>query len=211
MPELHPAEETLLEHASGRLVRHLRPLVEAHLDLCPACRAAVADLASPGGAMLRGVAGPEPSPGCWSRLLARLDEPAPAASLPPGVPLPPSALAELPGGVQRSWGGLFTRGARFFVLDRDPVRDSLLGLAHMPGGRRFPRHTHLGFEHSVVLAGGYEDESGTFDVGDFGVYPPGSDHGPDTLEGEPCWILFSVERPVRFHGWRGLAQRLAGG
>jgi putative transcriptional regulator len=210
MPELHPAEETLLDHASGRLGRHLRPVVEAHLDLCSACRTTVAALAVPGGELLRRVDGPPPSTSCWSRLLARLDEPPSAPSLPPGAPVPPAAQAELTGGVQRSWGGFFTRGARFFVLDVDREGESILGMAQMPGGRRFPRHTHLGYEHSVVLAGGYRDESGTFEEGDFGVCPPGSDHGPDTLEGEPCWILFCLERPVRFHGWRGLLQRLAG-
>lgn len=162
MPELHPAEETLLDHASGRLGRHLRPVVEAHLDLCPTCRTTVAALAVPGGELLRRVDGPPPSTSCWSRLLARLDEPPSAPSLPPGAPVPPAAQAELTGGVQRSWGGFFTRGARFFVLDVDREGESILGMAQMPGGRRFPRHTHLGYEHSVVLAGGYRDESGTF-------------------------------------------------
>ena len=209
MPELHPAEETLLDHASGRTSRHLRPLIEAHLELCPTCRSAVADLASPGGVFLRAAAGPSPSPSCWNRLLARLDDAVAEVSLP--APLPLAARAELPCGVTTSWGGFYTRGARFFVLEHDRTRDSLLGMARMPGGRRFPRHTHLGFEHSVVLAGGYRDENGTFEVGDWEVCPPGSEHGPDTLEGEACWILFTVERPVRFHGWRGVLQRFAGG
>ena len=212
MPELHPDPTLLLDHACGRLPRHLRPLVEAHADLCPECRAALGELAVPGGELLAEAPDATPPPALWSRLEAALDaERRRVSRLPSGAPIPPAALAELPARVQASWGGLFARGARFFVLDRDERRDSILGLAFMPGGRRFPRHTHHGFEHAVVLAGGYEDESGSYDVGDFAAYAPESDHGPSTFEGEACWILFTIEQPVRFHGWRGFLQRVAGG
>jgi putative transcriptional regulator len=78
----------------------------------------------------------------------------------------------------------------------------------MPGGRRFPRHLHLGSEQATVLAGGYEDERGSFEAGDYVEYERGSEHGPDTLDGDPCWILFRLEGKVRFRGWRGLIQRL---
>lgn len=210
MPEFHPAGETLLEHAAGRLSRHLRPIVEAHLELCPRCQEEFSALAAPGGEALREIAPERPALGLWERLASRLDEPEPKRSLPREAPLPAAARAELPAKVQSRWGGLFARGAEFLVLDRDEQAQSMLCLAHMPGGRVFPRHAHLGFEHSVVLSGGYADETGQFEVGDFGVYPPGSEHGPNTLEGEDCWILFAIEKPVRFAGWRGVLQRLFG-
>jgi putative transcriptional regulator len=78
----------------------------------------------------------------------------------------------------------------------------------MPGGKVFPRHEHRGFEHAVVLAGGYEDERGSFVAGDYAIYEPGSEHGPHTLDGDDCWILFRLGGPVRFHGWRGAIQRI---
>jgi len=210
MCELHPAEDLLVDHVAGRLARYLRPLVEAHLDLCPSCRDLVAGMSVPGGSVLCALPGVPPAVGLWLRLEARLDEQPPARGLPAEMPLPPAARAELPCCVESRWGGFFTRGAEFFVLERDPARDSVVGLAHMRGGRVFPRHAHTGFEHSVVLSGGYADETGQYEPGDFGVYPPGSAHGPNTLEGEDCWILFCVEHPVRFAGWRGVLQRLFG-
>ena len=39
----------------------------------------------------------------------------------------------------------------------------------MPGGLVFPRHEHRGFEHAVVLSGGYEDERGEFVAGDYSI------------------------------------------
>jgi putative transcriptional regulator len=97
------------------------------------------------------------------------------------------------------------------VLHDDAARGVKLMIGRMPPGKVFPRHEHLGFEQMVVLAGGYDDERGEFVAGDYAVYEPGSAHGPQTLDGDDCWILFRIDGPVRFRGWRGLVQRLAGG
>lgn len=96
------------------------------------------------------------------------------------------------------------------MLLEDAHSKSLLCLGEMPGGRRFPRHEHLGFEQVTVLAGGYSDERGEFVAGDYAAYEPGSVHGPDTLDGDPCWTLFRLDGKVRFAGWRGRLQRIFG-
>jgi len=57
---------------------------------------------------------------------------------------------------------------------------------------------------------GYADERGEFLAGDYAVYEPGSVHGPDTLDGDPCWTLFRLDGKVRFGGWRGALQRIFG-
>lgn len=205
---MHPPSETLLAHASGHLDRALRVVLEAHLDHCAACRAEVAAVSAPGGWAL-GALPRQPAPDAlWTKLAARLDSAPAADPIPASVPLPLAARRELvPGGRVRWWRPLL-RGARLAVLDRDDERGVALAVAHMPGGRVFPRHRHLGFEHAVVLAGGYEDERGAFVAGDFAIYEPGSEHGPHTLDGDDCWILFRLEGRVRFRGWRGALQRL---
>ena len=160
--------------------------------------------------MLSGASGAQRAPDpLWERLEARLGEASMPASVPASVPLPPSARLELPpGGGRLRWFSPLLRGARIAILSEDPATGASLALAHMPGGLVFPRHAHTGFEHAVVLAGGYEDERGSFTAGDFAIYEPGSQHGPHTLDGDDCWILFRLGGPVRFAGWRGAVQRL---
>jgi len=208
---MHPPTETLVAHVSGHLDAALRVVVEAHLDLCPSCRGELAALAEPGGRFLAEAPEVPPSESLWARLASRIEAPAPADPIPPSVPLPPAARAELPEAWSRlRWRRPFLRGARLAVLAADPATGVSLALAHMPGGRVFPRHEHRGFEHAVVLAGGYEDERGSFVAGDFAIYEPGSEHGPHTLDGDDCWILFRLEGTVRFRGWRGALQSLFG-
>jgi len=216
---MHPPSESLVAHASGHLDPALRVVVEAHLDLCPACRAELASLSAPGGWLLaaasgvsaRGGAGRPAADPLWEKLEARLGEASEPVAIPASVPLPPSARLELPpGGPRLRWWSPALRGARIAILQEDRATGASLALAHMPGGRVFPRHAHTGFEHAVVLAGGYEDERGSFTAGDFAIYEPGSEHGPHTLDGDDCWILFRLGGPVRFAGWRGALQRLFG-
>jgi putative transcriptional regulator len=212
---MHPPTETLVAHASGHLDPALRVVIEAHLDLCSTCRAELAASAAPGGWLLaRGVAptgasAESSADPLWERLEARLGEAWAPAPVPASVPLPAAARLELEPGARRlRWWSPMLRGARIAILQEDPATGTSLALAHMPGGRVFPRHRHTGFEHAVVLAGGYEDEKGSFTAGDFAIYEPGSEHGPHTLDGDDCWILFRLGGPVRFEGWRGTLQRL---
>jgi len=214
---MHPSTETLIAHASGHHDPALRVVLEAHLDLCPSCRAELAASAAPGGWLLAGATAPAaPARGraadpLWEKLEARLGEEASAvpAPLPLSVPLPVAARLELqPGAKRLRWWRPLLRGARLAILQEDRATGVRLAIAHMPGGKVFPRHRHVGFEHAVVLAGGYEDERGSFTAGDFAIYEPGSEHGPHTLDGDDCWILFRIDAPVRFRGWRGALQRL---
>jgi putative transcriptional regulator len=100
------------------------------------------------------------------------------------------------------------RGARMAVLAHDPAAHSILLIGHMPPRRTFPRHLHLGPEDIAVLTGGYEDDRGHYEAGEYSAYEPGSSHEPVTEAGEPCWTLTRLEKPNRFFGWHGLLMRL---
>lgn len=216
-PKHHPDEDLLLDFAGGQLDAAQRVLLEAHFAFCPPCTESVGALTDLGGRALAAVAGPAPPPKVWERIASRLQ----LASDDPlaGLPMPPAARHELPplAGPLR-WNRLpLTGGGRLASLWTDagpgpapnPAHRADLLVVQFPPGRRFPYHRHLGGEEVTVLAGGYRDLLGPFDAGDFGAYPPGSEHGPVTDDDEPCWILTRVAGGVRFTGWRGLLQRLA--
>lgn len=211
---MHPSEELLLAVASGQADLPHRVLVEGHLDGCAACRTLMKEISAVGAALLEGVPEMPIPPGLWESLMAKIDalprEPPPRKTL-AGIPLPESALRELPdlqspGDIH--WYRLPLRGARLAHLLRDPFTGSALLLGHMPPRRVFPEHVHLGPEDVLVLAGGYEDPFGTFEAGAFTSYAPGSSHGPLTEPDEECWILTRLEQPNLFTGWRGWVQKL---
>lgn len=206
----HPQDETLLDLAASQLDRPHRLVLEAHLEHCAICRQRVGELATPGGWWLEQLPCEAPSRGLWEKLERRVAVPPPADVFAPQLPLPASLRQELVGVRRPRWWSLGLNGGRVTVLFEDAVSKSLLCLGEMPGGRRFPRHEHLGFEQVTVLAGGYADERGEFVAGDYQSYEPGSVHGPDTLDGDPCWTLFRLDGKVRFAGWRGRLQRLLG-
>jgi len=207
----HPDDEILTDLASSQLDRPLRLVLEAHLERCADCRRRVAELSGPGGWWLEQLPAEAPSPDLWDRLERQIGTPPAADPFAPHLPLPASLRQELAGQAKPRWWPFFLNGGRVTVLLEDPGTKARLCLGEMPGGRRFPRHEHLGWEHATVLAGGYCDERGEFVSGDYQCYEPGTEHGPDTLDGDPCWTLFRLEGKVRFEGWRGVVQRLFGG
>lgn len=206
----HPQDESLLDFAASQLDRPHQLVLEAHLQHCAACRVRVGELAAPGGWWLEQLPSEAPSSELWEKLERRLAAPTPVDSFAADLPLPLSLRLELAGQPRSRWWSMLLNGGRVTVLLEDAISKSLLCLGEMPGGRRFPRHEHLGFEQVTVLAGGYTDERGEFVAGDYAVYEPGSAHGPDTLDGDPCWTLFRLDGKVRFAGWRGVLQRIFG-
>jgi putative transcriptional regulator len=209
---MHPPEETLLSLASGEADLALRATVEGHLDSCPSCRATVSELTLAGGALLRGLpAAPLPED-LWRQVLARVAPGAPVPDPLAALPLPAGTRGELPPRTRElRWQSAWTPGARYAMLSHDRVTGSLLLVGHMPPGRGFPRHLHPGREDVLILNGGYEDDRGRYEAGEYTVYEPGSEHRPVTEPGEECWILLRLEAPVRFLGWRGGLQRLLAG
>jgi putative transcriptional regulator len=210
---MHPPEETLLAFASGQADLPHRVMVEEHLDRCAPCCGALHEITAAGGALLAGLSPVPPPEGLWEELRRRIENAAPGrpATALPGMPLSTGARRELPADVEVRWRRTLARGARYAVLARDPFTGGVLLVGHMPPGRFFPRHRHAGREDTLVLAGGYADEWGRHDAGQYAVYPPGSQHRPLTDAGEECWVLARLERPNRLLGWRGWLERLLEG
>jgi putative transcriptional regulator len=207
----HPASDLLLSFATGRADLPHRVMLEAHLAGCADCRAAVAEMSAPGGTLLRGLPGAPLSAGLWGRLRERIAETPIPQHVPPllaGLPLPAAALAELPPIHRLHWRWGFVRGGRLTALVRDPATHSHLLIGYSPPQRTFPRHLHVGPEDIVVLTGGYEDEAGHYEAGEYASYEPGTIHQPVVVPGETCWTLTRLETPNRLFGWQGLAQRL---
>ena len=77
-------------------------------------------------------------------------------------------------------------------------------------GARIPRHTHAGGEYTLVVAGGFTDERGSFGPGDAVFNGPDDFHQPVGDEGEICFALAIRDGGLHFTAMLGFVQRLLG-
>ena len=207
-PTHHPSEDHWLDYAAGQIEPATRTLLDAHLSFCEACRF-TASRASEAGARMLAEAQLDPAPqGLLAGILARLKSPEAPRVNGEALPLPKALWPLLPDLGKASWRGALTPGFRFLQVLQDG--GSGLYLIHMEAGHPFPRHGHSGLERSLVLLGGLRDEQGILEAGDFEEAAADHVHTPVALEDEDCWLLASLDGDIRFKGWRGVIQRMAG-
>ena len=193
----HPGEELLLDYASGAADEGLALIVATHLWFCAGCRRTVALAEAVGGALMEETA-PLAS-GALEAVLARLGEqPAEAASA-PSKDGTPSPLRPYLGGDLTAvrWRRMGPNLAFANLLRRGRTRVRLLKGA--PGADT-GAHGHGGLEYTLVLAGGFTDETGAYAPGDLQVATPGMVHNPVADPGEPCINLAMTTAPLRFTG-----------
>ncbi len=94
-------------------------------------------------------------------------------------------------------------GGRVAIVQKDPATGASLNLACLPGGRSTPVHDHQGLECALVLCGALQDGPAHLHAGDWIAHDPGHIHSPTADPGAECWALITLERPIRFAGWRG--------
>ncbi len=199
-PSHHPPLDLLAAHTAGWLAEDQSLLVASHLELCPACRSEEAALEKLGGELLEGaVDDAPPSASLLDAVLRRLDEPVPPSAPPPALPafladLPiPTVLHRYLADVRR-WS-LLLPGIQEIAL---PVEGARLrcSLLRFKPGVLLPRHGHGGRELSLVLQGGFDDQSDAGDrvflPGDLSCQDPEDDHEVRIHE-EGCLVVFARE------------------
>lgn len=81
-------------------------------------------------------------------------------------------------------------------------------------GQKMPRHSHVGSEITLVLRGGFSDETGHFRRGDVAVADEHLDHVPVADDGEECVCFAVLDAPLRLTGrigrWLNAPIRLLG-
>ena len=193
----HPDEELLLSYASGAADEAFALVVATHLAFCPQCRRTVFALERTGGAMLSALAPAAMRDGALEKTLARLDEPARelARPVPGGDMRVPEPLRSYVGSLDRSWLPLGPGVAHRPLLKRGKTAVRLIRA--LPGAS-VPVHSHEGRELTLVLTGGFHDETGQFGPGDLESATAETRHQPVADPGDVCINLALTDAPLRF-------------
>ena len=207
MVKHHPPADFLTEYAAGVLPMAQSACVAAHLSYCQRCRHIVERLEDIGGAHFEQL---DPQPvgdSMLDRVLARLDDPEPLR-----YARSEASDDRLPGLLDRLINGDYadlawkrvTQSLSISYLKTGDL-DHEFALYRIAEGGRIPEHTHGGSEMTLVLSGGFSDESGEYHPGDFIVREGWDKHTPVALEGEECICLAVLDAPLRFtrlrHRW----------
>jgi putative transcriptional regulator len=205
-PRHHPDQTQLITYASGELQEPLALIVATHLALCPDCRGDVARFETLGGMLLEDLppaglnrtgidlsrAAAEDAPPCAGNAVVPESE---GAMLP--EPLRSYVRADA-GRVKRRKGGLLSE--RRLLTDYPGFRTVLIRIR---AGAAMPRHTHEGHEHTLVLSGGFVDQSGHYTRGDVAFADATVDHRPVADSGGDCLCLAVMDAPLRLTGFPG--------
>ena len=198
----HPEEELVLAWSAGSLDPALTLIVATHLHFCPQCRARAALGDAVGGALLEQAAPAPLAPDALAKTLARLDAPAPPLQA-SNDNTPPPLRAFL--GRDLSSVRWRAMGPRLAYVNLYRKGDLALRLLRGSPGSAVGDHSHDGQEYTLVLQGGYRDETGAYGPGDFQMASGEVTHDPVAdLDGD-CINLSVTTGRLRF---RSLGQTL---
>lgn len=200
----HPEQDILLAHAAGRLDPAMALLVATHLHFCGQCRDDVMLGEAMGGALLAQAEPVALAADALAKVMALLD--APMAQIRPVASndnTPPPLRAFL--GRDLSTVRWRSMGPRLGYRTLYRRGGTTLRLLRGAPGSDVGAHTHRGAEYTLVLRGGYRDETGDYGPGDFQMASGDVTHNPIADPGEDCINLALTTDRLRF---RSAAQNL---
>jgi putative transcriptional regulator len=196
----------LLDYASGALPEGPALAVATSLALDPAARARYRTMEAAGGVLLGDLPPAPLSDTLLAATLRRLDQSAPEVPVLPDAEtrrlLPAPLWRYVPDGLSSlrwtRWGGAVQEA----VL---PLGDSghRAMLLRIKAGNGVLQHDHTGPEYTVVLSGGFSDETGHYGPGSLQLCDGSVTHTPVADPGQDCVCLGVLSAPIRITGLMG--------
>jgi putative transcriptional regulator len=202
----HPDDDLLLACATGALDMPMALIVKAHLSFCARCRNTVALAENVGGVLLNTIAPVPLAADALAATMARLgaqDVRTPIAGSNDNTPAPLRAFLgrDLS---QVGWRKLGPSLGYVTLYRKGPLAMRLLRGAP---GSDVGRHSHHGMEYTLVLRGGFTDETGSYGPGDFQSASPDVAHNPVADQDGDCINLSVTTNSLRFDG---MVQKIVG-
>ena len=187
----------LLDYATGALSLPLEVLVETHLAMNEDSAKTMNMLMRLGGVLLEDSEPVSLSEGALENVLKAIEDDEESAALDTrrldtNSGFLPRPIADyIPNSDHASWRriglGLFECDV---VFDVDQGRAKFYRIAP---GTAVPSHTHTGTEVTLVLEGGFTDETGSYGPGDIAVQEEGCEHKPVADNDGEC-LVFAINQ-----------------
>ena len=198
-PAHHPSEELLLAYAAGAADEATGLILATHLSYCAACRRRSREMEAMGGSLLQELSPVPMSSGALDAALRKLDgvQPFERAARPVSKDGTPAVLRAYIGGdlADVRWRQVGPQLAYLPLLRRGAVSARLL--RGSPGAET-GAHRHAGLEYTLVLKGGFSDETGRYAPGDLQVMEGNMRHNPVADPGEDCINLAVTTGRLKF-------------
>ena len=136
----------------------------------------------------------------FARIMQRCEQSEPVPVQPHHIPRDPlqkllgAPLEDLP------WKRQLRDVSVYDLSDRFPEQSERIVLQKLHAGGRAPTHTHQGEETTLVLQGGFTDNRGVFEAGDFVLLDSSVEHQPVALHGEDCVTFSILSAPLKLTG-----------
>jgi putative transcriptional regulator len=185
-------ERLVAQYATGALGSGMNVLMACLLTMRPELRREYEQMTALQGAFLDDADQIEMSANSLEQILGQLSE----EDVQPEAPTPADINADLPSPLRAilsneieniRWRFLYpgVRQARLKIGGRDED----IKLLKIKPGKAAPRHTHDGFEATLVLRGAFRDEGKLFVRGDVAIANGRVDHRPRAEGDEDCYCL----------------------
>jgi len=204
MANYHPDTRLLNEYSSGTLPLAQSVCVSLHLNYCDQCRRAHQRLQQLGSALFEEMAPQQVDDSLLRTVMSRLDSEAQPLSYQsmPASDAPPPLIQRLMRGDYEDLGwDKVTSNVRISRLRTGDV-DNEFALYHIKAGASIPKHTHKGTELTLVLEGGFSDEEGHYEVGDFIMRDAEHRHSPTATRDRDCICIGVLDAPIKFTDWK---------
>ena len=195
----------LLDYATGALSRPLEILVETHLAMNEESSQSMRMLMQLGGILLEDCEPVSLSEGALENVMSQLgrydtDTTKDSAKIHSHNEWLPRPVANyVPSAdCKKSW-----RRAGIGIMEADIDFGETGGQAkiyRIAPGTAVPIHTHTGAEVTLVLSGGFTDETGSYGPGDISIQEAGGEHQPVADDDGECIVYAVNEGQIRLTG-----------
>ncbi|PLW69310.1 ChrR family anti-sigma-E factor [Pseudohalioglobus lutimaris] len=205
MINYHPDTRLLNEYSSGTLPLAQSVCLSLHLNYCDQCRRSHQRLQQLGSALFEDLSPQQVDDSLLRTVMARLDEePEPLQYQKTAAnedDCPPLIQRLMQGDYEDLEWKSISKKVHISRLRTGDV-DNEFALYRIDAGASIPRHTHRGTELTLVLEGGFSDEEGHYEVGDFIMRDAQQQHSPTATRDRDCICIGVLDAPIKFTDWK---------
>ncbi len=201
-PNHHPSYEVLLDYAAGNLSLAPSIIVAVHCSMCQECTEILNSINVAGAALIEDLDREKININSLEKVLAQLDdnlddieEEAIYDNSKFNFTIPKTLQTYIPETL--NWKNLSSGVRTAELLSNDGFN---LDIYKIMSGYKIPKHTHTGYEYTMVIDGGFTDNNKYFGPGDFSLLDHSTEHSPKADSDKDCYCIVSLDSKIKLTG-----------